>query len=55
MATKASSRKHSSSLVAVSRIVQGRYQFVCDGCELVVDTLAALTRFRVELGFLEGP
>jgi len=28
---------------------------VCDGCGLVVDTLAALTRFRVELGHLEGP
>ena len=26
----------------------------CDGCELVVDALAALTRFRVELGHLEG-
>ena len=27
----------------------------CDGCGLVVDALAALTRFRVELGYLEGP
>ncbi|WP_408960788.1 hypothetical protein [Natrinema sp. 74] len=27
----------------------------CDGCGLVVDTLAALTRFRVKLGHLEGP
>ncbi len=27
----------------------------CDGCGLVVDTLTALTRFRVELGHLEGP
>ena len=27
----------------------------CDGCGLSVDTLAALTRFRVELGHLEGP
>lgn len=27
----------------------------CDGCGLVVDALAALTRFRVELGHLEGP
>jgi len=27
----------------------------CDGCGLVVDTLAVLTRFRVELGHLEGP
>ena len=26
----------------------------CDGYELVVDTLAALTRFRVEFGHLEG-
>ncbi|ELY93132.1 hypothetical protein C484_07953 [Natrialba taiwanensis DSM 12281] len=26
-----------------------------DGCELVVDALAALTRFRVEVGHLEGP
>jgi len=27
----------------------------CDSCELVVDTLAAITRFHVELGHLEGP
>jgi hypothetical protein len=27
----------------------------CDGCGHVVDTLTALTRFRVELGHLEGP
>ena len=27
----------------------------CDGCGLVVDALAALTRFRVEFGHLEGP
>jgi hypothetical protein len=27
----------------------------CDGCGLIVDALAALTRFRVELGHLEGP
>lgn len=26
----------------------------CDGCGLVVDTITALTRFRVELGHLEG-
>ncbi|WP_135827186.1 DUF7558 family protein [Halorussus ruber] len=26
----------------------------CDGCGLVVDALAALTRFRVKLGHLEG-
>ena len=26
-----------------------------DGCGLVVDALAALTRFRVELGHLKGP
>ena len=26
----------------------------CDGCGLVVDTGAALTRFRVKLGHLEG-
>jgi hypothetical protein len=32
-----------------------RDHFACDGCGLVVDTLAALTRFRVELGHLEGP
>lgn len=32
-----------------------RDQHTCDGCGLVVDTLAALTRFRVELGHLEGP
>lgn len=30
-------------------------QYACDGCGLVVDALAALTRFRVELGHLEGP
>jgi hypothetical protein len=29
--------------------------YICDGCRLVVDALAALTRFRVELGHLEGP
>ena len=28
--------------------------YSCDGCGLVVDTLAALTRFRAELGHLEG-
>jgi len=27
----------------------------CDGCGLVVDALEAFTRFRVELGHLEGP
>jgi len=27
----------------------------CDGCGLIVNTLAALTRFQVELGHLEGP
>jgi hypothetical protein len=32
-----------------------RDHVTCDGCGLVVDTLAALTRFRVELGHLEGP
>ena len=32
-----------------------RDHVACDGCGLVVDTLAALTRFRVELGYLEGP
>ena len=32
-----------------------RDHVACDGCGLVVDTLAALTRFRVELGHLEGP
>ena len=29
--------------------------YACDSCGLVVDALAALTRFRVELGHLEGP
>jgi len=29
--------------------------YACDGCGLVVDALAALTRFRVELSHLEGP
>ena len=32
-----------------------RDHYACDSCELVVDALAALTRFRVELGHLEGP
>ena len=32
-----------------------RDHHACDGCELVVDALAALTRFRVEVGHLEGP
>jgi len=32
-----------------------RDHHACDGCGLVVDALAALTRFRVELGNLEGP
>jgi len=32
-----------------------RNHYACDGCGLVVDALAALTRFRVELGHLEGP
>lgn len=31
-----------------------RDHHACDGCGLVVDTLAALTRYRVELGHLEG-
>jgi hypothetical protein len=32
-----------------------RDHHACDSCGLVVDALAALTRFRVELGHLEGP
>ena len=32
-----------------------RGHHACDSCGLVVDTIAALTRFRVELGHLEGP
>ena len=32
-----------------------RVHCACDSCGLVVDTLAALTRFRMELGHLEGP
>ncbi|WP_076610634.1 DUF7558 family protein [Natronorubrum thiooxidans] len=31
-----------------------RDHHACDGCGLVVDALAALTRFRVEVGHLEG-
>nr|ASK38289.1 hypothetical protein [Halorubrum lacusprofundi] len=31
-----------------------RDHVACDGCGLIVDALAALTRFRVELGHLEG-
>ena len=34
---------------------EARDHYACDSCGLVVDTLAALTRFRVELGHLEGP
>jgi len=32
-----------------------RDHHACDACGLVVNALAALTRFRVELGHLEGP
>ena len=32
-----------------------RDHHACDGCGLVVDALAALTRFRVELSHLKGP
>ncbi len=32
-----------------------RVHRACDGCGIVVDTLATLTRYRVELGHLEGP
>ncbi|MFC7116588.1 hypothetical protein ACFQH2_18785 [Natronoarchaeum sp. GCM10025703] len=32
-----------------------RDHVACDGWGLVVDALAALTRFRVEFGHLEGP
>jgi len=32
-----------------------RDHYACDSCGLVVDALAALTCFRVELGHLEGP
>jgi hypothetical protein len=31
-----------------------RDHHACDGSGLIVDTLKALTRFRVELGHLEG-
>jgi len=34
---------------------QERDHHAFDGCGLVVDALAALTRFRVEVGHLEGP
>ncbi len=30
-------------------------QHACDSCGIIVDALAAITRFRVELGHLEGP
>ena len=57
------------ALAEAHRIIHGHYEgavqersdpkdrdhVACDGCGLVVDTLAALTRFRVELGHLEGP
>ena len=32
-----------------------RDHVACDGCGLVADTLAALTRFRIEAGHLDGP
>jgi len=32
-----------------------REHYAPDGCGLVVDALAALARFRVQLGHLEGP
>jgi ribosomal protein S27AE len=32
-----------------------RDHHACDSCGLIVDALAVLTRFRVELGHLEGP
>ena len=34
---------------------EARNHYACDSCGLVVDALAALTRFRIELGHLEGP
>ncbi|WP_459190904.1 DUF7558 family protein [Halosimplex sp. J119] len=36
-------------------VPEERDHHACDGCGLVVDVLAALTRFRVEFGHLEGP
>lgn len=33
---------------------EGLNQHACDGCDLVVDALSALTSFRVQLGHLEG-
>jgi len=38
-----------------SRDPDDRDHHACDSCGLIVDALAALTRFRVELGHLEGP
>ena len=37
-----------------SRDPDDRDHHACDSCGLIVDALAALTRFRVELGHLEG-
>lgn len=53
---RASSKKQFSTIVTFSLIIVGeREHVVCDGCGLVVDTLTALTRFRVEPGNLKGP
>jgi len=40
---------------AVQEDPEERDHHACDGCGLVVDALAALTRFRVELRHLDGP
>jgi len=40
--------------ISVYSIIVFPNNHTCNGCGLVVDTLAALTRFRVELGHLEG-
>ncbi|QLC35621.1 hypothetical protein EFA46_014975 (plasmid) [Halarchaeum sp. CBA1220] len=31
------------------------HRFACDGCGCFVDAVAVLTRYRVQLGHLEGP
>nr|WP_020222643.1 hypothetical protein [Halarchaeum acidiphilum] len=30
------------------------HRFACDGCDCLLDVVAALTRYRVQLGHLEG-
>jgi len=40
--------------VQPSSVPNNRDDSACDGCRIVVNALAILTRFRTELGYLEG-